>query len=420
MSASQYGQALLIGAFDDQPARALERVQFSKDSDHSFNEAWLQKLISRYPSLLPIDQIEPALREPVSICIELPLPSGNFVDNLYSTASGDLILGETKLFRNPEARREVIGQILDYAKDLSRMSYEQLEAAIRKAQAPDGTGSHPKAGLFEAVCSARTDDVLPEADFIDAVTRNLRRGRFLLLVIGDGIRSGTETLAAFLQEHAGIHFTLGLVELAVFKLPIESGGYLVQPRVLARTDNIVRGIVNIVDGAISVVPPPDRNPTSSPIAVVKTSLTAELFYEKLAQSFPNIGASLKSFMTRLESVRVTADFGKDSLILRGRTGEDRTWNLGTITTTGRIWTDFLNMQASSVNLIELSHAYIYRLAELVPGASVKATPGKPTSRYVVKNGSAITIDELLAHEDGWIKAISEFLDDMAKALAEAS
>jgi hypothetical protein len=73
--------------------------------------------------------------------MELPLASG-FVDNLYATPDGDLIVGETKLFRNPEARREVVGQVIDYAKDLSALSYEQLEDAIKRAEAPDGDGGH--------------------------------------------------------------------------------------------------------------------------------------------------------------------------------------------------------------------------------------------------------------------------------------
>jgi hypothetical protein len=59
--------------------------------------------------------------------MELPLPSG-YVDNLYATPDGDLIVGETKLFRNPEARREVVAQIIDYAKDLSALTYESLNA----------------------------------------------------------------------------------------------------------------------------------------------------------------------------------------------------------------------------------------------------------------------------------------------------
>jgi len=47
-------------------------------------------------------------------------------------SSGYLTLVETKLWRNPESRRTVIGQIIDYAKELSRLSYEGLLDAIRR------------------------------------------------------------------------------------------------------------------------------------------------------------------------------------------------------------------------------------------------------------------------------------------------
>ncbi len=85
--------------------------------------------------------IEPALTGPVPICIEMPVPSG-FVDNLMITPSGGLVVVETKLWRNPEARREVVGQVLDYAKDLSRWGYEDLQRAVRTAR------REPTASLF--------------------------------------------------------------------------------------------------------------------------------------------------------------------------------------------------------------------------------------------------------------------------------
>ena len=81
-------------------------------------KAWLQRLIMRHPSLLPVDQIEPAFNTLVPVCIELPMQSG-YLDNLLVTPTGDLALVECKLWRNPEARREVVAQIIDYAKEMS-------------------------------------------------------------------------------------------------------------------------------------------------------------------------------------------------------------------------------------------------------------------------------------------------------------
>ena len=50
---------------------------------------------------------------------------------------------------------------------------------------PDGNGAHPKIGLYETVASVAGREEMNEEQFIDAVSRNLERGRFLLLVNSD-------------------------------------------------------------------------------------------------------------------------------------------------------------------------------------------------------------------------------------------
>src|SRR3546814_15736991 len=80
-------------------------------------------------------------------------------------------------------RREVVAQALDYVAALSRMGYEAFETAVtRGQQAPtrlyDLVHGHPEA--------------LDEAEFIDAVSLNLRLGRMLAIVLGDGIRRTEE------------------------------------------------------------------------------------------------------------------------------------------------------------------------------------------------------------------------------------
>ncbi|HVT24164.1 MAG TPA: hypothetical protein VHD95_06010 [Rhizomicrobium sp.] len=415
MGETQYGLPLIVDNLSEGSARGLKRVRFERGTDEGYNERWIQLLVSRHPNLLPVEQIEPALTPVIPVCMELPLPSG-FVDNLYVTPDGELIVGETKLYRNPEARREVVAQIIDYAKDLSALSYEKLNEAIRKAEAADGNGGHPSASLYEIVAESVGKQELVEERFIDAISRNLERGRFLLLVIGDGIQQGTENIAAFLQQHAGMHFTFGLVELAVFELPNDMGGYLVQPRVLARTRNIDRGIVSIENGKITAKPPAAQAVPAAAIGKA-TTITEEKFYEELARAYPAVIPRLKEFTVRLEPLGVATEFGKGSMILRWRPDDKRAWNLGSITTAGKVWTELLNAQADSVGLLELSHAYLKRIAAAVPGANVKEH-AKPTSWYVAKGGTYVTIDALLAHADAWFTAIQEFTTAASKALKD--
>src|SRR6202043_1333726 len=92
----------------------------------------------------------------------------------------------------------------------------------------------------------KSDSNVDEVQFNDALTSNLRRGRFLLLIVGDGIREGVEAIAEYLQVHAGLHFSLGLVELPIYFMP--NGDRLVVPRVLARTTIVTRNVVAVPDG----------------------------------------------------------------------------------------------------------------------------------------------------------------------------
>jgi hypothetical protein len=57
MVETQYGLPLIVGSFADDAARGLKRVRFEKGNDEGYKERWIQKLISLYPNILPIEQI---------------------------------------------------------------------------------------------------------------------------------------------------------------------------------------------------------------------------------------------------------------------------------------------------------------------------------------------------------------------------
>ena len=56
----------------------------------------------------------------IPICRERNTPSGP-IDNFMVTPTGLPVFDECKLWRNPEGRREVVGQILDYAKEFETL-----------------------------------------------------------------------------------------------------------------------------------------------------------------------------------------------------------------------------------------------------------------------------------------------------------
>lgn len=124
---------------------------------NTIDEDRLQDILFKHSETLPLDEIDSAYETPVPVCRELGTGVG-FVDALYLTPTGRIILAEFKLWRNPSARREVIGQILDYARVLATWSYDDLEREVRK---------RVKRSPFEIVSEAHGD--MQEHIFIDAV-----------------------------------------------------------------------------------------------------------------------------------------------------------------------------------------------------------------------------------------------------------
>jgi len=216
---------------------AVPLKPIAQQAGGAVSEAYIQALVHEHPACLPIAEIDAMFSRPVPICTELNTPAGP-IDNFMVTPSGLPVLVECKLWRNPEARREVVSQILDYAKELSRWSSSDVQREVSHRLKRDG---NPLLDMVRAV-----DPEVDEQQFNDALTANLRRGRFLLLIVGDGIREGVEAIAEYLQLHAGLHFSLGLVELPIYVMP--NGDRLVAPRVLVRTALVIRNVVAVPDG----------------------------------------------------------------------------------------------------------------------------------------------------------------------------
>lgn len=364
----------------------LERCDLKRRDGNSYDERFVQELVHESPAVLPVAEIEPAFSPLVAVCMELPLASG-YLDNLLVTPRGDLVAVECKLWRNSEARREVIAQVIDYAKDLQTLNYEGLEAAIRRARCDVGFG------LYAHVASKcdEGDVLLDEAQFVDTVSRNLKRGRCLLAVVGDGITEGVEGLTEFLQQHAGLHFALVLVELAIHKLP-GSSDLVVIPSIPLRTTNIVRGIVQMQDGRVSILPPPPTTRVEKP-----TTLTEDEFFAGLDAHVPGTSDRLVAFLASCEDLQVSWGV-KKTLILRMTVGERRVIAF-VINPNGTVDMGY------SYGIKHLVKGFMQKVVAAVPETILRETP---KTFYAKKShGGFITVWELLEHAAGIRSALEE-------------
>ncbi len=209
-------------------------------------EHQLRDLIFEHPEILPVAQLEPEIGRIVAVATEVNLPGAGFIDVLLVSEHGRLIIVECKLWRNPQARREVVGQILDYAGELARYGYEDLQRVISNRVGRRGNV------LYDLAVKA--DSKMSEAQFGDRVSRDLSAGRFLLLIVGDGITEGTQRIGEYLGAQAGLAFDFGLIEIVEYRFLDKLTGTqrrIVQPRLLARTATIDRFVIrNEVPGTV--------------------------------------------------------------------------------------------------------------------------------------------------------------------------
>jgi len=285
----------------------LERVPLTQGE---FSEEWLQKLLQESPQLLPVAEVDPIYAPLVCIGREVYTNVG-YIDNLYISPKGYITIVETKLWRNPQARREVVGQIIDYAKELKEFTYEKLDQSVRAYNMK----YHNRAlGLFESMVEQNLLVPEDEALFTDLIAKNLSNARFLLLVVGDGIRDSVWRMAEFLNATPNMLYNIALVELEVYKISEEER--LVVPNLLMKTEILERFVFRFENG--SAVPIEsvekevlDKNSKSR-------SINREDFVKQLVlnNSLINEDDVIKFFEDLVDLGFVINSYGRTDLVLK--------------------------------------------------------------------------------------------------------
>ncbi|HXR39976.1 MAG TPA: hypothetical protein VN776_12810 [Terracidiphilus sp.] len=194
------------------------------------NEAWLRDTLFGNPELIPTEEIDPAFGPLIPLCVELRTGAGS-IDAVFVNRDGRLTILECKLWKNPQSRREVVAQALDYVSTISSWSYTDLQRNVSAALRRQGN-------LPFEIASKSAGKKVREEDFVDSASRSLREGRILVLIAGDGIREGVQSLTDLVNRSATLAFSFALIEVALYCFP--DNRLVVQPRVLAKTKLIER------------------------------------------------------------------------------------------------------------------------------------------------------------------------------------
>jgi hypothetical protein len=392
-SVSQHGNPIFYKT--GQAITALKSVklgQAGREDDH--REEFLQRLVHDRPDIIPMEDIEPAFCPLISVCTELPTAAGS-VDNVWITPEGGLILGECKLIRNPQSRREVVAQALDYARAVTGWHFDDLQSAARKAL------KDPSFSLWNLV---KEQSDLREDQFVDAVERRLRFGRLMLLIIGDGIHEGVEALASFLQLHAGVHAGLTLLDLSIWEGV--DGGFLIIPRIPLRTVLVERGIV-VIDGEKSRIDSPSRTASSSQ---AMTASEPE-FYNQLEQRLPGQAEKLKAFVSSLKPLVVEPEFGK-SLFLRWQSPDGAILSAATIEPSGSIWLLKTVTDTRMAGNQMAGERYLETIARLTNGSVKRYDNGSIDVRG--RDGRSVRLPMLIEFAPAWRDAIAQLTSEIGR------
>lgn len=211
-------------------ARANPKVAYERLSarDLELRETWFRDAIFDNPELV----IGPCREAGRVDDAEVWMPWGiekNFgagpIDVLLVSSYGRVGLVETKLSYNPQKRREVVAQVLDYALSLQERGRSAL---------PDLPPS---------------DDCPDEDDLVDAVSS----GKFLLLIAGDSLDPRALRLSeALLARHLTNEWDLGMVDINLFRHAERPDEVILVPELLGLVRADVRQVVRVqVEGQVA-------------------------------------------------------------------------------------------------------------------------------------------------------------------------
>ncbi len=169
------------------------------------SEDLLQTLLEKYPDLLAGDQMdESSPRRWLLVSREVGVPDVDngtdrwSLDHLFLDQDGIPTLVEVKRSSDTRVRREVVGQMLDYA--ANSIVYWPLETIRAKFEARcEGSGDEPWQLIADLIGTDPEDEVGVE-NFWEQVNTNLRAGKVRLVFVADEIPAELRRIVEFLNE----------------------------------------------------------------------------------------------------------------------------------------------------------------------------------------------------------------------------
>lgn len=162
----------------------VNQVKYRKESE-------LQNLLYGDPRIIPVSEISEERKEIKVPIKEFGLPGSGSSDIIGMDESGNIYIIETKLAVNPEIKRKVIGQILEYAAFLWKMSFQNFDIRIQGRE---------KKSLIGLMREQVDSPDWSEENFRQNIEVNLLEGNFTLIIVVDEINDDLRRILEFINS----------------------------------------------------------------------------------------------------------------------------------------------------------------------------------------------------------------------------
>ena len=209
------------------PEMPLRKGLFGKTLEDA-----LQTLIARHPEVIPGGMIGPESDDPHRfVLLRREMPVGGWsLDLLLVDQRGVLTLVEAKLIKNPESRRDVIGQIMEYAANaVERWADGQARTAASEFWAKQNED-------IDEIMRRFLGEGVDLEGFWALVEENLKGGRIRLIIAGDSIRPEVRRIIEYLNAEMTNAEIYGL-ELQCYGTDQDS--LVLVPRLIGQTQAVL-------------------------------------------------------------------------------------------------------------------------------------------------------------------------------------
>jgi hypothetical protein len=331
-----------------------------------FKESWLQNAI-RHDERLVIGPCEAGGLTDESWWhwgSEVSTKAGP-IDLLLVSESGRVAIVETKLHFNPEKRRNVLAQVLDYAVNLPEEELTSLPPLP------------PAAGLLPSQVEYR-----------------LHQGDYLLIVAGDLLDPRAVRLGrSLLGGHLSSEWELALVEVAVYQRNegVAGPSHLLVPNLRGTIETELRQVVKLEEGRLVVERPPPESTSGGREKWTEERFFGDLDKGKLGPAYQVFGRELQRLPRDFPGVELRWGTGKTGSLTVKRQGH----GLVEFYLDGQV---SFRLERPVLALGEASGAqYLAGLREIFPAAVPdEINPNSPAAVYApISEGSLRALASLL-------------------------